>query len=766
MKYTEIIASLRRYIALSAAALPAISPIACNAQKSDAPSAAQNEASANRDPVRACALATPAAGSVYEIWDDDAELTHRYAGGIDIEPGASDDAKYLERRSVTPWLAPEYITTEKADGDDLSWAGGKYLRWLAATAATFHFPFYPDDWPGDLCVEAELRPKVNPSGAVRFYAPDANGERSWSQPLTADFAPGWNAFRWRLPRNLLAADGMQLMRISFPGSYFEGDRRVSAKFARIGLRLCDQPHGRFEVGSFPKPLRLSHQRVLSQSADVYALSASHRIERFFVVPDGASLEFSVAPSAYLEYSAKLRIEISSDGAKPEIREIAVEPGSCWQNLSIGLSEFAQKGVRIAFVPQITPNGDGFSKPKNDNGQILLLPPKVILNAAAVRNPQPSHNSPALGMDLPEIRQNLHPNRIVVIAVDNLRADRLTAAAKRRAVPMLSKIYDEGLSGVMMASGLSLASTVASFLTGLPPDAHGVTSSGTHLRASLTTIADALRETNRPTFFFSTSSIADGAKGFAKGFGNVFALNKENTVSSKIALERVASNISASPDKSVFFVHLSELRLPYKAPADKLDLWGVPGYAGTVSPETMQNAVVKQNPDAYDSRQIEAWYDGELSLIDEAVGSFAQKLPSDSLLILFGTHGNSLGETHLGYEQTLSPWELLTPYVFWMPDCAWRNRQTIVARPETLSATLLDLSSATMPAHAQTVFDAQNPAPQADAEKASATSTRDFFYRIRREGADVLYTTGLDGAPAHIIDGAFPILKQALREQIE
>lgn len=751
---------------LSAAALPAISPTACNAHKSDAPAAAQTNGGAIPAPDRACAIAAPAGGSVYEVWDDDAELTHRYAGGIDIEPGASNDAKYLERRSVTPWLAPEYITTEKADGDDLRWAGGKYLRWLAGTSATFHFPFYPDDWPGDLCVEAELRPKVNPSSAARFYAPDANGERSWSLPLTADFAPGWNGFRWRLPRNMLAGDGMQLMRISFPGSYFEGDRRVSAKFARVGLRLCNQPPGRFEVGSFPKPLRLSHQRILQQSADAYALSASHRIERFFVVPDGASLEFSVAPSPYLEHSAKLRIEISSDGAKPAIREIAVEPGSWLQNLSIDLSEFAQKGVRIAFVPQITPNGDGFSEPKNDNGKILLLPPKVVLNSASARKPEPAKNTADSGMDLSEIHQNLRPNRIVVIAVDNLRADRLTAAEKRRAVPMLSKIYDEGLSGVMMASGLSLASTVASFMTGLPPDAHGVTSSGTHLRASLTTVADALRETNRPTYFFSASSIADAAKGFAKGFGNVFALNKENIVSSKIALERVATSLSASPDKSVFFVHLPELRLPYKAPADKLDLWGVPGYAGTVSPETMQNAVVKQNPDINDSRQIEAWYDGELSLIDEAVGSFAQKLPSDSLLIIFGTHGNSLGETHLGYEQTLSPWELLTPYVFWMPDCVWRNRQTIVARPETLSATLLDLASATMPAHAQTIFDAQNLAPQADAENASATSTKDYFYRIRREGVDVLYTTGLDGAPAHIIDGAFPILKQALREQIE
>ena len=46
-------------------------------------------------------------GAVYESWDDDSGLIHRYHHGIDIEPGRADDAKYLERHSASPWLAPE-----------------------------------------------------------------------------------------------------------------------------------------------------------------------------------------------------------------------------------------------------------------------------------------------------------------------------------------------------------------------------------------------------------------------------------------------------------------------------------------------------------------------------------------------------------------------------------------------------------------------------------------------------------------------------------
>ena len=41
-----------------------------------------------------------------------------------------------------------------------------------------------------------------------------------------------------------------------------------------------------------------------------------------------------------------------------------------------------------------------------------------------------------------------------------------------------------------------------------------------------------------------------------------------------------------------------------------------------------------------------------------------------------------------------------------------------------------------------------------------------FYRIRREGVDALFSTGLDGNPARSDEEPKPITRQALREQIE
>ena len=709
---------------------------------------------------------------VYEAWNDESGLLHRYYHGLDIFPGHADDAKYLERSAVTPWLAPEYITTEQAEGDELKWAGGKTLRWLSGTMATFHFPFYPEDWDGELYVEIELRPKVNPSGAVRFYVEDESGKRAWSQPLTADFSPGWNGYRWRLSRERLARDGMQLMRVSFPGSYFEGDKRVSAKFVRVGITNEKRPTGRYDVGSFPPALREAQVRLLSQAIEAYPLSQAHRLERFFIVPDQAKLEFSVAPSPYLETKAALRVEISADGEKKVDREIALAPGARWIPQSIDLSDYAQKAVRIAFVPEIPSVDDGFSSPPIERPKILLAAPQIVLQNDAVQNKlknsqgNPTATRGSANTDASSIRDKMRPARIVVIAVDNLRADRLTATSKRRATPELSKIYDAGVSGVVMASGMSLATTVASFLTTLPPDVHGVDGAGTHLRTSLTTLPEAMHEKQWHTEFYSTSSIADAAKGFAQGFDVVHALNRENVVASDEVLERVASALAQSQPKSLFFVHLSELRLPYKAPAEKMALWGTPGYTGSVSPMAMQNIIVKQNPSDEDAQQLEAYYDGELSTIDEAVGAFVRKLPDDTLVVIWGTHGNSLGESHLGYELTLSPWELLTPYVFWMPNADFAIRQSAIARPETLSATILDIAQVSAPAHAQSIFEPHDPRPQADSSSASATASRDYFYRLRREGVDVLYSTGLNGDRAAVIDKPAPILRQAMRERIE
>ena len=704
-----------------------------------------------------CETPVQITSGIYESWDSESHLMHTYFGGLHFDPGSPDGIKYLERSEVTPWLKPEYITPEIAASDNMKWAENRYVRWLAAPSTTVHFPFYPDEWEQDLFVEVALRPKNNPSMAVRFYKPDGNGGRVWSDPLTTDLTPGYHGYRWKVPREYLAKDGMQLMRFSFPGTFFEGDARVSAKFVHIGFGPSDQPVGKFEI-PMPDHSAESHEaRVLDQTLSSYLLQTGDVIERFVVVPDNASLRFYAAPAAFLEIPGTLSVELTtdSDSNTPETRmlaELKLTPGDCWQLQDIDLSEYAQQAVRIKIHFEADSSEQVFTKHADTHSEAYLSNPQIIVSDAE---------------PLAKARESMAgAHRIIAIAVDNLRADRLLIESKRRATPVLSRMADEGILGTVMGEGLSHVAMTTSFLTSVPADVHKVYSVSTHVRQNLTTIAEAATPKGWKSYFYSTSGIIDSTRGFAQGFDEIHQLNKEDRTDSKQALEAVASAIAASPEQSLFYVHLSELRLPHRISDEKLELWGVPGYNGPVDNTAMQNIAVMKDPGPLDARQFEAYYDGELSEIDTAIGDFLNRIGDDNLVVVFGTHGESLGESTLGYEQGLTPWELLTPFVFYMTGKSLHVFRDGVTTSSEISASILDLIGANMPADTKTIFERHDSRPKAVHDGLAATSSMHDFYRIRREGVDALFSTGLDGNPARANESASPITRQALREKIE
>lgn len=687
-------------------------------------------------------------GQVYEQWHSESGLLHFYSGGLEFDVGSPESAKYLERKQVTPWLDAEYISPETAEKDKLSWAPERYVRWLAAPSATFHFPFYPEDWPGDLSVCVELRPKNNPSMAVRFYKSDGIGGRVWSDPLTTDLTPGWHGYRWRLPREYLVKDGMQLMRVSFPGTYFEGENRVSAKFLRVGICDSEAPVGKYPIQVPARLHQIWSSRVLDQSMDAYGLNRGDRLERYLIVPESGILRFYAAPGAWLENPVKLVIQ----GVSESGYSLKLTPGDCWTLQEIDLSKLAHQAIRISMYSEEIPSDSAFSPKSSDYPDIYISEPEII-----VPNKQ----------DFEKARETFsHPKRIAVVAIDNLRADRIWVDSKRRATPVLSRIADEGLQGIMMGDGMGSIATTVSFLTSVPADVHKVYTSETHVREVLTSIAEAAGTQGWKSHFYSTSGVVDSTRGYAQGFDSIHQLNKENIYDARGALAAAASDIAASGEHSLYYIHLSELRLPYRASADKMELWGVPGYRGPVDMAAMQNTMVLKDPAPIDGAQLEAYYDGELAGIDSALGEFLARVPEDTLVVVFGTHGNSLGESTLGYEQGLTPWELLTPYVFYMSGHPVNIRRDGVSKASELSVSILDLIDADIPAESKTVFELHDSRPSAQKDGVSATASMDYFYRIRREGVDILFTTGLDGNLAHEVRNPASVILQAMREKLD
>ena len=712
----------------------------CQQAKTACPSATSVEA----EPVR-CPVPEANWDGAYEVWSAENGLVHAYLPGLIFDVGSAQGARYLERKGTSAWSDADLISTEVARRDKLPWADNRTVRWLAGDKVTFHFPYFAED-NGPFSVEIGLRPKVNASMEVRFYRPDGQGGRVWSDPITAQLAPGWHAYHLDVPRDYLADDGMQLMRITFPGTYFEGNTRVAAKFAEIGFGPTESAKSRTEIPPFPARYGTHEVRILSDSLAAWELRAGDSLERYMVVTEGAVLRFNAGPSAWLQAPGKLVIEADYGGERQIASEIALTPGDCWQPQEISLDAMAGQAVR--FVVRFEGGVESLSASSEYRADAWISEPAVVTTATE---------------DMRKAARDLeNPARIVVLAIDDLRADRIHDPARQRATSNLTKLATAGISGVVMGEGRSFVAMETSFLTTVPATVHGVYDSGASVRDSMTTIAEAVAEKGWTAQFYSTSPIIDASRGYAQGFAGTHAA-KGGTAA---VLADVLTDVRQSPEKSLFYVHLSELRLPHRGAPDKLAQWLRPNYAGPVTEEAMQRVAVMRDPGPEDAMQFEAYYDAELAGIDEAIGAFARDLPEDTILVVYGTHGCSLGESTLGYEQGLTPWELLTPYFLWKSGASWGIRLDEIVTAAELSATVLEAAGAEPPTGTKSILVPHASHPRADGDGLTATATSQWFYRIRREGVDALFTTGLDGNPAHREDEPHPIEKQALRERIE
>lgn len=701
------------------------------------------------------------ADSLYEDWSTAPEQLHFYSNAFAFEPGSASAQKYLERKQVSPWATPEYITEDIAKSEALPWAAQRNVRWLKGTTATFHFPLYPDEFEGNLYLTLELRPKINPSFAVRFYMPNGDGTRSWSQPLTADIPPKWARYRWQIPKSYLDQSGAQLMRVSFPGSYFEGNDRVSAKFVRISIEsdtdnpkiLPHKPERSDIAPANKKNFEIpSETRVLNDEKLAFHFKNHARIDRYLNVPDHAFFHFYAAPGAWLETAGLLHISVSTDETHTaDETTIPITPGDSWQKHRISLEKYSGKNIRLSVWFSTQPLDDGFTHNSHEGALFYLSSPQII-----VQTPQ-----------LKMARKSLsNIKRVVVLAIDNLRADRIINREHRRATQNLSFMADEGLSGMVMGEALSPVAITASFLTISHASQHGILSPNIHLKQSMTTLSEFCQKNHLKSYYFSTSGLVDANLGFAQGFDEVRQLNRENIFSTRDALIEVSKSLQKSNDRAFYYVHLSELRLPYNAPDERLAQWGVANYNGPVSLSAMQNQIVMTHPLDADKQQLAAYYDGELSKIDDAVGLFIQNLPDDTAVLFFGTHGNSLGETALGYEISLSPWELLMPYALYAKGKPIRYYRPGIVRASQLSATVKELLGLPTTENETSLLSVHDTLPTAMADGVQATAAQNYFYRIRKEGVDVIYDVHPEHSNMKEISSPAVISRQTMRERIE
>jgi arylsulfatase A-like enzyme len=245
--------------------------------------------------------------------------------------------------------------------------------------------------------------------------------------------------------------------------------------------------------------------------------------------------------------------------------------------------------------------------------------------------------------------------VVLITLDTTRADHLGAYGyKGGETPVLDRLAAEGVLFADAVASAPLTLTAhASILTGLDPQNHGVRHNGQYrLESSRSTLAEVLREAGYETAAFVSAFVLDARYGLNQGFdhyddrvapapGETFGgLDSQRTATE--VTDAAITWLEATPRQKPIFlwVHYYDPHADYRPPEE---------FA-----ERFQGRL----------------YDGEIAYMDSQIGRLVttlEELGEDTLVVVVGDHGESLGE-HAEYTHSRLLYEATqhVPLILWSP----------------------------------------------------------------------------------------------------
>jgi arylsulfatase A-like enzyme len=309
-----------------------------------------------------------------------------------------------------------------------------------------------------------------------------------------------------------------------------------------------------------------------------------------------------------------------------------------------------------------------------------------------------------------------PANVVMLVIDTLRADRLSAWGYRAPGAPAGELTSPWIDSLAQqawrfeqayAQAPWTRPSVASYLTGLFPQSHGVSTQFDRLHPEVPTLASLLRDAGYRTVGFSANPQVSPTFGLTSGFERFW--NPSSTHSSRVALrafrnrfvqpvlnlipraepkskgppQRGIANASAddvnrevlawsgpaSADRPTFlYVHYLDPHDPYNAPEDLL--YGDPTSAQRkdesffhphegMTPRPLPNSVMTDVDEAT-LAALKRRYDSEIRFVDDRIAKLMDRLeaaghyrPERDLLILTSDHG----EEHYEHQQWLHGWSL-------------------------------------------------------------------------------------------------------------
>jgi arylsulfatase A-like enzyme len=265
-----------------------------------------------------------------------------------------------------------------------------------------------------------------------------------------------------------------------------------------------------------------------------------------------------------------------------------------------------------------------------------------------------------------------PYNVLLVSIDTLRADRLSAYGWRR--PTSPRVDRLAAEGVLFENAFSHSPKTAeshmSLMTGLYPEVHRVQNFAkdqTALHPDIPPLASILHAAGYRTEAYTGGGNVTGALGFDRGFdfyGEFNVYDREGA-----AFERAGKAIDAlgardvSDDAPFFlFAHTYKVHDPYAPPRSYLAGFADPDYSGPI-PSTHEELaeahaagknpnelywkqVDVQNPDHV--QRLQDLYDGEIRYTDDRLRALLGRLDHwgfdrNTLVVLLSDHGEEFME---------------------------------------------------------------------------------------------------------------------------
>ncbi len=332
------------------------------------------------------------------------------------------------------------------------------------------------------------------------------------------------------------------------------------------------------------------------------------------------------------------------------------------------------------------------------------------------------------------RKPVEPPRpnLVLISIDTLRADHLTAYGYERATsPEISRLANEGvLFEQAFSQSPKTATSHMSLFTGVYPPAHRVANWGERRNRRLSddvpTLATLLAQSGYRTEAYTNGGNVSARLGFDQGF-DVYQEHRGADPAfegASRALDRFVRDDRGVPAPFFLFIHTFEVHDPYVPPAEFADQFVDPSYSGDIvgSQAELERLAGGGN---YWARNAEFWsrvdrddpadiqhlkdlYDAEILFTDSQFAAFNENLRSlgledETIVVVLSDHGEEFLE-HGGFLHNALFQEILhVPLIFRFPPSlglASGRRIPNVVRLVDVVPTLLEVLGLPVPDHLQ------------------------------------------------------------------